>query len=214
MWPKQKAKSETQALCAENQPLVDALNDLVMKAKIGHERSGTAFKVTPTPVAKNISLLDYDVTKPGSGNMLGKTVKGQKVGKVAGIGKGIAEMVDHWIDNGRQTFGQKWEEGLSFRCRRRLKRRRLIQHKQANIHTQIKYTSTQQTRRYKSLLRHALIKYTRSFRFISNRHSPSRQFLRHAFQHLHPPLFHILLRLKATPNPILPFRTRTLVSSL
>jgi DNA polymerase/3'-5' exonuclease PolX len=71
-----------------------------------------AFKVNAyAGAAKNISLLDYDVTKPGSGKgMLGKMVKGQKVGKVAGIGKGIAEMVDHWIDNGRQTFGKKWEE--------------------------------------------------------------------------------------------------------
>ena len=32
------------------------------------------------------------------------------MGKVAGIGKGIAEMIDHWIDNGRTTFGKKWEE--------------------------------------------------------------------------------------------------------
>ena len=112
VWPKQKAKSETQALCAENQPLVDALNDLVMKARKLGTNVVEAFKVNAyAGAAKNISLLDYDVTKPGSGKgMLGKTVKGQKVGKVAGIGKGIAEMVDHWIDNGRQTFGKKWEE--------------------------------------------------------------------------------------------------------
>jgi len=112
VWPKQKAKSETQALCAENQPLVDALNDLVMKARKLGTNVVEAFKVNAyAGAAKNISLLDYDVTKPGSGKgMLGKTVKGQKVGKVAGIGKGIAEMIDHWIDNGRKTFGKKWEE--------------------------------------------------------------------------------------------------------
>ena len=112
VWPKQKAKSETQALCAENQPLVDALNDLVMKARKLGTNVVEPFKVNAyAGAAKNISLLDYDVTKPGSGkSMLGKTVKGQKVGKVAGIGKGIAEMIDHWIDNGRTTFGKKWEE--------------------------------------------------------------------------------------------------------
>ena len=71
VWPKQKAKSETQALCAENQPLVDALNDLVMKARKLGTNVVEPFKVNAyAGAAKNISLLDYDVTKPGSGKSM------------------------------------------------------------------------------------------------------------------------------------------------
>ena len=56
VWPKQKAKSETQALCAENQPLVDALNDLVMKArKLSRERC-QAFKVNAYAGAAKTSV--------------------------------------------------------------------------------------------------------------------------------------------------------------
>ena len=113
-WPKEKAKDDVtrKARCEANQPLVDALLELVSKAKRLGSNVVEPFKVNAyAGASENIRLLDYDVTKPGSGKvMLGRTVKGQKVGKVAGIGKGIAEMVDYWINNDRSGFGKDWEE--------------------------------------------------------------------------------------------------------
>ena len=108
-WP--PGPTDTYALCEKNIPLVAALNKMVTTARKRGSSVVDAIKVAAyAGAAKNISLLDYDVTLPNSGKgMLGKTVKGLKVGKVAGVGKGIADMIDYWIDNNRTSFGKKWE---------------------------------------------------------------------------------------------------------